>query len=87
MVRAAALEPVVGNTSTVSRQVFERVQPVKVIDRYLCHGLGFGKTQIDGNAAASLLILLPRAPEGYAAANQAKVELNGFSSYAGPSLA
>ncbi|MGH2609169.1 MAG: hypothetical protein ACRDHF_08770, partial [Tepidiformaceae bacterium] len=40
----AALEPIVGDTSTVSRQVFEPVQAVKVVDWYPCHGLGFGET-------------------------------------------
>jgi hypothetical protein len=41
---AARLEPVVSDTSTVSRQVLECVQPVEVVDRYLCHGLRFSET-------------------------------------------
>jgi len=40
----AALEPIVGDTSTISRQVLERVQALKVVDWYPCHGIGFGKT-------------------------------------------
>jgi hypothetical protein len=52
--REPALEPVVSDTSTVSRQVFEPVQPIEVVDRYLCHGLWYGETQIDGDAPTPL---------------------------------
>jgi hypothetical protein len=86
-VATLALEPVVSDTSTVSRQVFESVEPVEVVDGYLCHGLGLSEAQVDGDAATSLLILLLSAPEGYAAAHKTEVEFNRVSPNVGLSLA
>ena len=43
IVPAKALEPIVSDASTVAWQVFECVKPLKVVDRYLCHSLGFGE--------------------------------------------
>jgi hypothetical protein len=74
------LKPVVRDTSTVSRQVLECVQPIEVVDRYLCHGFRFRETQVDGNATPPVLILLLRAPEGYAAASGTEVELKRLTS-------
>lgn len=54
---AAALERVVGNASSVSRQVFKRIQSVEVVDGYRRHSLWFSETEVDRNAAAPLLRL------------------------------
>lgn len=86
-VPATALGPIVSDTPTVSWQVFECVEPVKVVDGYLCHRLGLGETQVHGYAAAPIFTLLLRAPKGYAAANGAEVELECLASDVGLSLA
>lgn len=46
-----------------------------MVDRDLCHGIGFGEAKIDGNTATPLLIRSLTAPEGDAAANWTEVEL------------
>jgi hypothetical protein len=69
------LEPIIRDTSTVSREVLECIEPVKMVDRDLGHRLGLGEPQVHGNAAAPLLILALPTPESHAAANGAEVEL------------
>src|SRR5262252_6115023 len=81
------LEPVIGDASAVARQIFERVESIEVIDGHLRHGFGFGKTQVDRDASASLLVLLPRAPERDAAAGRTEVELDCVTSNVGLRLA
>jgi hypothetical protein len=73
------LEPVISDTSTVAWQIFERIQPVKVVDGYLCHKVGFGETKVDGDAAAPLFISPLRTPEGDTAANGTEMEFNRFA--------
>ena len=49
-------------------------------DRHLSDGVRLGEAQVNGDAAAARLILLLRAPEGYASANGTEVELDCFTS-------
>jgi hypothetical protein len=74
------LEPVIGDATTISRQIFEGIQTVEVVDRYLRHSVGFGEAQVDGNATPAIVIRLPRSPESYAAANRAEMKFDRFSS-------
>src|SRR4029450_10473175 len=78
-------EPVVSHAAAVSWQVFERVQPVKVVDGYPCHIVRLGEAKIHGDAAAPLFVNLLRAPESHTPANRAEVEFNRFASYVGAS--
>src|SRR5262245_36269265 len=77
------LTAIVGNASAVSRQVFERVQPVEVVDRNQGHGIRLGQPKVDGDAAPPLRIRLSRTPEGDAAANWTKVELERLAPHVG----
>lgn len=54
-----------------------------MVDGCLCHGLGLGETQVDGDTTAPLLIPLLGAPERYAAAHGTEVELNRLASDVG----
>lgn len=68
------LEPIISDRSAVTWQIFKRVQSVEVIDGYPCHRVGLRETNIDSDAAAALLVRLPRAPERDAAARRAEME-------------
>ena len=63
----------------VSRQIFERIQPIEVVDRYPRDGLRLGEAQVDGDAKAPFLVSLLRPPEGDAAAHRAEVKLEGLA--------
>ena len=85
--RSRNLEPVVSDASAVPRQVVERIQSVKVVDRDLRHHVGFGETQVYGDTAASGIVLPLRQPECHAATRWAEVKLDGLASYVSPSFA
>ena len=47
-------EPTICNTSPISWQVFETVEPVDAIDRNLCHILRFRESQVDRDETPTL---------------------------------
>lgn len=69
-------EPIVCDTSAISRQMFEAVEPVEMGDGYRRHGLRFGQSQVDCDTAAPLFIKIQRSPICHAATCGAEMEPN-----------
>jgi len=69
-----ALEPHIGNTSTIPWQVIKAIKSVEMINDDCGHRLRFREPQIDGDAAPAFLIWCHRAPTDNAAAIRTKMK-------------
>jgi hypothetical protein len=74
-----SLKPIVRDTSSVSRQVLERVKAIEMIDRHMFDGLRFRQSQIHRNSATPLLAARYRPPKNDTTTGRAKVELDGLT--------
>lgn len=71
------LKPQVANAPTVARQVFERIQPVEMIDRKLCHCLWRRQTKVDRHATAPVGFEAKPAPTQHAATGRTEANFKG----------
>jgi hypothetical protein len=69
-----ALEPHIGNTTTIPWQVIKAIKSVEMINDDCCHCLCFREPQIDGDAAPAFLIWRDCAPTDYTAAIRTKMK-------------
>src|SRR5512134_2507151 len=77
------LEPIIGNTSSISRQIFEGIETIEMVDGNMRHGSGFGQAQVHGDAAATFLVRFLPSPKRDAATPRAEVEFDRLASNVG----
>ena len=72
-------EPIVRNAPSISRQIFERIETIEVVNGDRRNLPRFRQAQVHGDATAPCLVKLPRSPKCHAAAVRAEVELDCLS--------
>jgi hypothetical protein len=68
----------VAHAASVSREIFEAIEPVEVVDREMRHRARLGEPQVHRDAASPVFLGSQSAPVRDAAARRAEVELDSW---------